>query len=52
MGRTYTLRVKFVYRNRAINRRSQLVTAPLTFQAEMHFLCVFVRYSGPQNDNS
>ena len=29
------------YRNRATNRRSQLVAAPLGFQAKMHFLCVF-----------
>ena len=29
------------YRTRAINRRSQLVSAPLTFQTKTQFLCVF-----------
>ena len=29
------------YCSRAINRRSQLVATPLTFQAKTHFLCVF-----------
>ena len=31
----------FKYRNRATNRRSRLVAAPLDFQAKTLFLCVF-----------
>ena len=39
------------YRNRATSRRSRLVAAHLTFQAKMHFLCVFMWLSGPQSNN-
>ena len=35
------LKHQSTYRNRATNRRSRLVAAPLSFQAKTHFLCVF-----------